>query len=128
MRIVVTGATGNVGTSVLGALARDARVNEIVGLGFGSVQQASRGRALGALLPLRRRPERLRPRIGHGRAIGAVQHSILVAYWHMFTTGETYRDLGGDYYRRRDPERQIRRLVNQLERLGQHVALQPAAA
>ncbi len=32
MRIVVTGATGNVGTSVLGALARDARVNEIVGL------------------------------------------------------------------------------------------------
>ncbi len=32
MRIVVTGATGNVGTSVLGALASDARVDEIVGL------------------------------------------------------------------------------------------------
>jgi transposase len=70
---------------------------------------------------------RLRPRIGHRRALGAVQHSILVAYWHMFTTGETYRDLGGDYYTRRDPERQIRRLINQLERLGQHVTLQPAA-
>ena len=32
MRIVVTGATGNVGTSVLQALARDVRVKEIVGL------------------------------------------------------------------------------------------------
>jgi transposase len=60
---------------------------------------------------------RLRPRIGHGRALGAVQHSILIAYWHMFTTGETYRDLGGDYYQRRDPQRQIHRLVAQLERL-----------
>jgi transposase len=70
---------------------------------------------------------RLRPRIGHGRALGAVQHSILIAYWHTFTTGETYRDLGGDYYQRRDPERQIRRLLNQLERLGQHAVLEPAA-
>ena len=32
MRIVVTGATGNVGTSVLEALARDERVDEIVGI------------------------------------------------------------------------------------------------
>src|SRR5215210_1752934 len=32
MRIVVTGATGNVGTSVLRALADDPRVEEIVGL------------------------------------------------------------------------------------------------
>jgi len=72
--------------------------------------------------------QRLRPRIGHRRALGAVQHSMLVAYWHMFTTGELYHDLGGDYYQRRDPTRQINRLVNQLERLGQHVTLQAAAA
>src|SRR5690348_3925344 len=32
MRIVVTGATGNVGTSVVAALAGDPRVEEIVGL------------------------------------------------------------------------------------------------
>jgi len=63
----------------------------------------------------------------HRRALGAVQHSMLVAYWHMFTTGELYHDLGGDYYQRRDPTRQINRLVNQLEHLGQHVTLQPAA-
>src|SRR6187455_608698 len=32
MRIVVTGATGNVGTSLIAALAADPRVTEIVGL------------------------------------------------------------------------------------------------
>lgn len=71
--------------------------------------------------------QKLRPRIGHGRALGAVKHSILVSYWHMFSTGEVYRELGGDYYRSRDPERHIRRLVAQLERLGQHVTLEAAA-
>jgi transposase len=72
--------------------------------------------------------QRLRPRIGHGRAIGAVQHSVLIAYWHMFTTGETYCDPGGDYYQRRDPEHQTQRLIAQLERLGHHVTLEAAAA
>lgn len=70
---------------------------------------------------------RLRPRCGHGRALGAVKHSILVACWHMLTTGELYRDPGGDYYSRRDPERATRRLVAQLERLGHQVTLEAAA-
>src|SRR5213083_418139 len=72
--------------------------------------------------------QRLRPRRGHGRALGAVKHSILVACWHMLTTGELYRELGGDYFHRRDPERATRRLIAQLERLGHHVVLEPAAA
>lgn len=74
--------------------------------------------------------QRLRPRIGHGRALGAVKHSIICACWHMLTTGELYRDLGGDYFRRRHPERQTRRLVAQLERLGHKVTLEtlPEAA
>ena len=71
--------------------------------------------------------QRLKPRLGHGRALGAVKHSMLVAYWHMFATGETYRDLGGDYFARRDPERATKRLVTKLEALGHHVTLQPAA-
>lgn len=70
---------------------------------------------------------RKKPQLGHGRAIGAVKHSIICACWHMLSTGELYNDLGGDYYSRRDPERQIRRLVAQLERLGQNVVLEPAA-
>jgi UDP-glucose 4-epimerase len=43
MRVIVTGATGNVGTSVTAALAADPRVSEIVGIA-------------------RRRPELERPR------------------------------------------------------------------
>jgi transposase len=70
---------------------------------------------------------RKKPQLGHGRAIGAVKHSIICACWHMLATGEIYNDLGGDYYTRRDPQRQIRRLVAQLERLGQTVTLQQAA-
>ena len=72
--------------------------------------------------------QRLRPRIGHGRALGAVKHSILCACWHMLTTGELYHDLGGDYFRRRDPERQTRRLITQLQALGHTVTLEKAAA
>ena len=72
--------------------------------------------------------QRLKPRLGHRRALGAVQHSMLVAYWHMFTTGETYRELGGDYYQRRDPERLTKRLVARLQSLGHQVTLTPAPA
>jgi transposase len=70
--------------------------------------------------------QRLRPRLGHSRALGAVMHSMLTVIWHMLTTGETYHDLGGDYYRRRDPERQTKRLVKQLEALGHTVTLEQA--
>ena len=72
--------------------------------------------------------QRLRPRIGHGRALGAVKHSMLVAYWHMFTTGETYRELGGNYFQTRDPERITKRLIAKLQELGHAVTLEPAAA
>jgi transposase len=72
--------------------------------------------------------QRLRPRRGHKKALGAVKHSIIVACWHMLTTGEIYRDLGGDYFQRRDPEKTTKRLVAQLERLGHTVTLEKAAA
>jgi transposase len=71
---------------------------------------------------------RLKPRRGHKRALGAIKHTMLCAIWHMLTTGETYRDLGGDYFTNRDPERQTRRLVAQLERLGHTVTLAEGAA
>jgi transposase len=71
---------------------------------------------------------RLKPRLGHGRALGAVKHSIVCAAWHMLATGELYDDLGGDYFRKRNPQRQTRRLVAQLEALGHTVTLQEAVA
>jgi transposase len=72
--------------------------------------------------------QRLRPRRGHKKALGAVKHSILCACWHMLSTGELYTDLGGDYFQRRDPERTTKRLVAQLQALGHHVTLEAAAA
>jgi transposase len=71
---------------------------------------------------------RKRTALGHGRAVGAVKHSMICACWHMLATGEIYSELGGDYYQRRDPERQTRRLVAQLQRLGHTVTLQDATA
>jgi transposase len=71
---------------------------------------------------------RLKPRRGHKRALGAIKHTMICAIWHMLSTGETYRDLGGDYFTNRDPERQTRRLVAQLQRLGHHVTLTEGAA
>jgi transposase len=72
--------------------------------------------------------QRLKPRRGHKKALGAVKHTIICAIWHMLSTGETYRDLGADFFTHRDPERQTRRLIAQLERLGHRVTLQEAAA
>ena len=73
---------------------------------------------------------RKKPQLGHGRALGAVKHSMLCAVWHMLSTGELYNDLGGEYFARRNPARQTRRLVAQLERLGHTVTLEkpPLAA
>jgi transposase len=73
---------------------------------------------------------RLRPRRGHKKALGAVKHSILCIIWHMLSTGELYNDLGGDYFRKRDPERITKRLIAQLESLGHKVVLEelPQAA
>jgi transposase len=72
--------------------------------------------------------QRLKPRRGHMRALGAVKHSLICAIWHMLSTGETYRDLGPDYFVNRDPERRTKRLVKQLERLGHNVTLTEGAA
>jgi transposase len=73
---------------------------------------------------------RLKPRLGHKKALGAVKHTLTTTIWHMLTTGELYSDLGSDYFRTRDPERTTKRLVAQLERLGHKVTLEtlPQAA
>jgi hypothetical protein len=52
-------------------------------------------------------------------------HSMITAVWHMLSTGEYYRDLGGDYYSCRCPERTIRRKIQDLEAAGYHVIADP---
>jgi len=72
--------------------------------------------------------QRLRPRCGHRKALGAVKHSMICAVWHMLSTGELYDDLGSNYFRQRNPERATKRLIAQLEALGHTVTLQEAVA
>jgi hypothetical protein len=54
----------------------------------------------------------------------AVAQSMLASAWHMLSTREVYREVGPDYFVRRDPERAVRRLVRQLEALGQQVSVE----
>jgi hypothetical protein len=72
---------------------------------------------------------RIKRRRGHSKAIVAVAHSILVAAYYILRDETPYQELGDDYFiRREDQERLTRRLVRQLERLGQRVTLEPVAA
>jgi transposase len=45
----------------------------------------------------------------------------------MLKRDEPHRDLGADWYSRRNREAHTRRLVKQLEKLGHTVVLDPAA-
>jgi transposase len=68
-------------------------------------------------------------RRGPNKAAVAVAHSLLDLVWHLLTTGGQFQDLGADYFQKRlDPEREARRLVRQLERLGHTVTLTPSPA
>lgn len=55
---------------------------------------------------------------GKKKAAVAVGHSILVICWHLLTDDRDYADLGGDYFTRRNTDRQSDRLIAQLHNLG----------
>ncbi|MDH6145747.1 transposase [Kitasatospora sp. GP30] len=78
---------------------------------------------------LNARYRRIASRRGKKRALVALEHTILIAVWHMFTHDIEYHDLGGDYFLERTGKaRQTRRLMGQLTQLGYQVTLQPAYA
>ena len=77
---------------------------------------------------LRARYQRLAPRLGKKKAIVAIQHSILIAVWHLLTNDVDYADLGGDCYARLDPEHAMRRIVRQANALGFTVRFDPIQA
>jgi len=75
---------------------------------------------------LRAKYWRIRQRRGHQRAVIAVAHAILEISYQLLTTGELYRELGDDFFERRDNERATRRHLRALERLGYRVTVEPA--
>jgi transposase len=67
----------------------------------------------------------LRGRRGEQKAIGAIRHDLLVAYFHIVRDEVPYRDLGPDWQRKRySVEHRARRLQRQLEALGYAVTLE----
>lgn len=72
--------------------------------------------------------QRLRARRGASIATKAVGHSILVAAYHILDRQVPYEDLGADWFVKRRPEVQTRKLIKQLNDLGYRVTLDPIAA
>jgi transposase len=67
---------------------------------------------------LQARYQRRRPRVGHGPALGAVKHSILCACWHVLSHRRALPRPLRRLLQAPRPERQTRRLIAHLERLG----------
>jgi transposase len=66
---------------------------------------------------------RLKARRGYKRAAMAIAHKILIAAYHMLSTGAPYRDLGDAYLDHLDKTRVAANLVNRLKRLGYQVTI-----
>lgn len=69
---------------------------------------------------------RLGARRGKKRAALAVGHSLLRIMYHMIKEGTTYKDLGHDYFDRRNEAAVTQRLTTRLEALGYTVSLAKA--
>lgn len=71
---------------------------------------------------------RLRARCGPRRAAVAVAHSIITIVYHLLADPEAvFRELGGDYFYKRNEEQVKNRAIRTLESLGLQVTLTPAA-
>jgi transposase len=70
----------------------------------------------------------LAARRGTKRAAVAVARSILVIAYHLLRDGTQYRELGVDYFDKRNHQQVERRLVKRLEQLGHKVTLEPLVA
>jgi len=78
----------------------------------------------------------IRGRRGTFKAVGAIRHDILIAYWHIVSTAAStedvsasYRELGPDWItRRHSREYQIAKLAKQIEKLGATVTVTLPAA
>ena len=75
----------------------------------------------------RARYYRLKARLGAKQALVAIMHQLLKVIYHILQTGESYRELGADYYETRETQHTVQRLTKRLERLGYQVTLSPAA-
>ena len=62
--------------------------------------------------------------MGKKKALVAVGHSILVIVYHVLKNRTSYQELGGDYFDKRNADKQRQRLIQQLEGLGLKVTVE----
>ena len=68
-------------------------------------------------------------RRGKKRSIMAVGHTILVVCYHLLKDPKVqYRELGDDYFDKRNAEQTKAQLIKRLGKLGYDVTLTPKAA
>jgi transposase len=70
---------------------------------------------------------RMVKRMGKKKALVAVAHSILVIIYHVLKERSEYKDMGSEYFERRNVEKQRKRLIKQLESLGLKVTVEEVA-
>ena len=68
---------------------------------------------------------RIRARLGSPKAITATAHKLARIFYRMWTTRQSYTDLGSDYYENRYKERVLRNITKRARELGYDAVLQP---
>jgi transposase len=71
---------------------------------------------------------RIARRRGRKKACLAVGHTLLVMCYQILATGQPYRELGADYFDKKDPQRLADRLVRRLQELGLKVTVETQTA
>ena len=77
---------------------------------------------------LREYYRRIAARRGRQRALVAVMHKLAIAIWHVLHDQVPYRELGADYFTKRNPERAMRRMVKEANSLGLTLRFEPISA
>lgn len=68
---------------------------------------------------------RLCVRKGSFKAVMALAHHLITVVYQMLSRAESYIELGGDYYDRRNKPKVVARLLHRLSRLGYFAQLSP---
>ena len=68
---------------------------------------------------------RIRARSGAPKAITATAHKLARIFYRMWTTGQSYTDLGSEYYKNHYKERVLRNITKRARELGYDAILQP---
>jgi transposase len=71
---------------------------------------------------------RLAKRLGRKKALVAVGHSLLIIIYHILQSGQSYTELGGDYFDRNHVEHQRDYFIRRLQMLGLKVTLEESTA